>query len=267
MKKTMNAAPARIGIILLVVTLALSSGCVNKILLPDSGGDTGGPSPLSEFTLTTTSSPTAEILPIAPTAVSTPVGMITPSGNLDVNELDPTPYFTPDLYALPYRDHGNWTTIDPARVIRAAQFRQKIVLRSNTSVFRVNVTKGPLVVDLAFNPVFPDPDQTSMVGGMGEESGEKTYGVSVTSFVHSNAEVSIFDETSGGEPVAMDGYRGVYSNDPGKRITVYREGPHIITLSGNYVDVVMFITTGSAPEITPVPTPEAYDEWDESEEW
>lgn len=247
--------------------MSVSAGCVGKILNTINNDDGEQEVLSSDPTAPDTSIASGNIPPAPVQPARTSGFMASQSGSLEVTTLDPEPYVTPDPYALPYRDHGKWTTTDPARVVRAAQFRQKIVLRSNTSVFHVNVTKGPLVVALAFNPVFPDPDQTTMVGGMDEESGEKIYGVGMTSFVHSNAEVSIFDEISGGEPIAVDGYRGVYSDDPGKRITVYREGPHIITLSGNYVDVVMFITTGSAPEITPVPTLEVYDELDEYEEW
>ncbi len=180
--------------------------------------------------------------------------MKSPGDSLEVKNLDPGPYVTQDPYRLPYRNLHNHTTTHPGRVVRVSQFSQKVVLRSSTTVFHVNVTQGPLIVDLKFDPIFSDPDQTDMAVG-------------IASFIHPNAEVSIYDDKAHGEPIARDGYGGIYSDNLEKRVTVYREGPHIITLSGNFVDVEVFITTGSAPEITDVSTLDRYDEWDEYEDW
>ncbi|MDO9036136.1 MAG: hypothetical protein Q7U51_13175 [Methanoregula sp.] len=226
-------------LLILLAAMTFSSGCI-KYLPTSNAGDTVVPPRSQESALTNTSSPMAKVPHMVSPVVSSPVKVTTPADYFRVNEIDPKPYITPDPYALPYRDHGNWTIGEQNRVQKVPQFTKKVVLRSNSTAFLINVTKGPLVVDLTYSPRFPNPDKTSTKG--------------TNSFVFSNAEVIVFDEISNAT-VAKEGYGGIYSTDLHKKITVYREGPYVIAIRGNFIDVTMVIITGSAQKpVTTVPT-------------
>jgi hypothetical protein len=268
MNENMNTALARAGIILALLLLVLSAGCIRHLPL-GSGADTvtpeatplPSPAPSASSPGTGISNQTA--VPNVSVAVSpAPV-------TIRLAEVDPGPYVTPDPYGIPYRDHGNWSTGEPDRIPRIPEFTKQIILRSNTTAFHLNVTRGPLVIDLTYHPRFSNPDQTtldSLVAGDSETSGStetssdgRNYGVAMNSFVFSNAEISVIDEISGAT-VEKEGFGGIYSTDLEKRMTVYREGPFIITLKGDNIDVTMAIITGSAREVeTPAPTPEMND--------
>ena len=68
--------------------------------------------------------------------------------------------------------------------------------------------------------------------------------------------------------IAEDGYNRGYSSEETKTIMVYREGIHYLTIEGEFATIDYSIKTGDpAPEMTPTPVPEYYeDEWFEGEE-
>jgi len=247
MKNKTNIVLFKLSIVFFVAIFVATAGCVRYF----SGGDKGTQVVSSESSLTETLSTPGNDPSRSSPEVALPAETSTPIGHIKVEEVDPNPYITPDPYRLPYRSHGNWTTGEPIRVSRIPQFTKNIVLRSNSTAFQLNVTEGPLVIDLTYKPVFSDPDRTSMgnVNSGDDENSE----VVTNSFVYSNAEVSVIDEISG-KTVAKDGYNGVYSIDTDKKITIYSEGSYVIAISGNFIDVDMAIITGSAPVGTTVPT-------------
>jgi hypothetical protein len=233
-----------------------SAGCIKQVQHYTSGYN-GSQTESSGSRLIPALSPTADIPVSAAPAVPSESGALPYRENFRVEEVDPIVYITPDPYRLPYREHGSWTTREPDRVPKIPQFTKKIILRSNSTAFRVNVTKGPLVIDLTYCPLHPNPDNTHAGSKKSEETGDtEDYGVSTNSFVFSNAEITVIDEIAGGAPVAKEGYNGIYSSDLYKQITVYREGSFVITLTGNFIDVDMAIITGSAREIDLVPATE-----------
>ena len=277
MKNGLNTTLKKTGIIFLLLLLVLSSGCI-KSLLADKGEDKGSPTLPPEPGVNRSSSgniPITASITVSPHAVVT-----TPPDYIEVAGVDPRPYVTSDPYAIPYRDHGNWSNEEPARISRIPQFTKTVILRSNATAFQVNVTRGPLVIDLTYSPLFSNPDQTKQKSDDSDSNDDSgsTENIAITdgrdnfddswsrsgyisnsavatnSFVSSNAEVSVLNEISNGT-VAQEGYGGIYSTDLHKQITIYREGPYIITLTGNFIDVNIAITTGSAREVvTPAPT-------------
>jgi hypothetical protein len=75
------------------------------------------------------------------------------------------------------------------------------------------------------------------------------------SFVYTCAEAVVIDTASNGT-VAQEGYGCTYGSTAKKTLKVYKEGSFIIVLSGQFMDVTMKITTGSAPlKATPTSTP------------
>lgn len=239
MKKKMNSTLARIGIVFLLIVFVSVTGCIKYLPIGTAGtNDTHAVS--QDPATTNTASPSGNVPSVNSTAVPSFIAT-TPPDNLDVADVDPYPYITPDPYRLPYRDHGNWTTGEVNRVPKIPQFTKEIILRSNSTAFRVNVTKGPLVVNLTFSPQFIDPDHTSLDG--------------TNSFVSSNAEVTVYDAITH-ITVGKEGYNGIYSSDADKKITIYRDGSFIITLTGNFIDVKLAISTGSVPEPAQIPVSE-----------
>jgi hypothetical protein len=275
----MNAVLTRIWIIFLILIFVSSAGCIRHLPIGNTG-DTEAQAVPSVLPTTIATSPPGPGSSNQSPGVSPPVVVTTPPYYLNVETVDPGPYVTPDPYRIPYRDHGNWTTGEPDRVPRIPQFTKKVSLRSNSTAFQVNVTKGPLVIDLTYQPEFSNPDNTNLGstdkglpsscnfedGGSDCSDNSGTSGgdsvsvnseentVAMNSFVFSKAEVRVFDKNAGGAPIATEGYGGVYSSDLHKQITIYREGSYIITISGNFIDVNMAIITGSA-QVPATPAP------------
>ncbi|MDP3564310.1 MAG: hypothetical protein Q8R70_07440 [Methanoregula sp.] len=228
----MNMVFATIGIFLLVILLISTAGCVNKIL-PKEGGVQEMSGALIGLNPLNTSAPSLNPSSHGSLPVATPVGVPAPILTVSVNEVSPEPYITTDPYRLPYRDHGNWSTGEPIRVPKIPQFTKSYVLRSNSTAVRVNVTQAPLVIDLTFNPQWENPDHSRISGS--------------SSFVYSTALVTVHPEGSQAI-VEQNGYGKEYSTDKEKKITLYRVGTYIITLSGDFINVNLAITTGSAEE-------------------
>ena len=280
MKKRMKNFVQTVTILLILLILLASAGCINKIFPKETAteqnkeGETHSSSPYPADTPVTGDALTA----------GDPVVNGTPQPEkLEVEDASPFPYITPDPYRLPYRDHGNWTTIDANRVPRIPQFTKSYVLRTNSTAVRVNVTQAPLIINLTFSPVFTSPDQTGDTGKNypsgdddDEESDDESGGGGGGSsralsgsygFVYPSAEISVIDVLTN-ETVAKEGYGRIYSTDDEKKITLYRDGLYLITLEGDFMDVGMAITTGNAA-VKPVTTSQsaAASAWEGEERW
>ena len=276
----MNTAPVSIGIILLLLVLVSSAGCI-KQFQNYTGAINGTSSESSEFTVIDPISSQVGNPPGNSKGSSPSVAVTTPPGYIEVDEINPDPYVTFDPYRLPYRDLRNRSSDEPLRVVRIPQFMKKIVLRSNSTAFSVTVPQAPLVIDLTFSPLFESPDLTGPgltvdtsrkypphkgEGGSGEDDEDEEHRVlsGAFAFVYPQAEISIIDAITN-ETVAREGYGGIYSSDKNKKITLYHDGSFIVTLKGDFIDTTMVITTGSAAVKTtaPTPTPVSEDEWEE----
>lgn len=276
----MNTAPVSIGIIILLLVLVSSAGCI-KQFQNYTGGINGTPSESSEFTVIDPVSSQEGNPPGNSMGGSPSVAVTTPPGYIEVDEINPDPYVTSDPYRLPYRDLRNLSSSEPLRVVRIPQFMKKIVLRSNSTAFSVTVPQAPLVIDLTFSPLFESPDLTGPgltvdtsrkypphkgEGESGEEEEEEHRVLSgAFAFVYPQAEITVIDDITN-ETVAREGYGGIYSSDKNKKITLYHDGSYIVTLKGDFIDTDLKITTGSAVVRTPVVTPTntiSEDEWEE----
>jgi hypothetical protein len=178
-----------------------------------------------------------------------PTSEPSPTVTFVVEEVSAIPYVTQNPYLLPYRDHGNWSTVEALRIEKIPQYSKSFVLRSNVTAVRVLVPQAPLVIDLTFNPCWSNPDQTTGASG---------------SFVHSKALVTVHKENSSAI-LEQEGYGSEYSTDKEKRITLYREGTFIITLSGDFMDVKMEVTSGAGADkpLVTVPVTNPFDGEDE----
>jgi len=265
-----------LGIVFLVVLLLGSAGCVKQVQTAISGDS--GPEATSPL-----SGPSVPIAPsegISDSTIPAPAPTIvtpTPLPHFRVEEVDPYPYITPDPYRLPYRDFSNRTGNVSDKSGRRPQFSRTFVLRSNATALQVNVTKGPLIIDLVFSPLFDIPDQTGDTGSSypseDEEDSEETSqgedssgGLSGSkSFVYSNAEVLVIN-THTNETSATEGYGGIYSSDKTKTLKIYKEGPYTITLTGNFIDVLIAITT-SSQELPATAAPRSNIQYADEEDW
>jgi hypothetical protein len=281
MRKYMNTAPVSIGIILLLLVLVCSAGCIKQIQ-NYTGGINGTQSESSEFTVIDPVSSQAGDPPGNSMGGSSSVAVTTPPGYIEVNEINPEPYVTSDPYKLPYRDLRNLSSGEPQRVVRIPQFMKKIVLRSNSTAFSVTVPQAPLIIDLTFSPLFESPDLTGPdltvdtsrkypphkgEGGSEDEDEDEEHRElsGAYAFVYPQAEISIIDATTN-ETVAREGYGGIYSSDKKKKIMLYHAGSYIVTLKGDFIDSDLKITTGSAVVRTTIVTPSntiSEDEWEE----
>ena len=104
----------------------------------------------------------------------------------------------------------------------------------------LNITKGPFAISYTVHP-------------------------NVTNPLLVWAKITVSDPWQ--QVIAEDGYNRGYSSEETKTITVYREGIHYLTIEGEFATIDYSIKTGDpAPEITPAPAPEYYeDEWFEGE--
>jgi len=253
------------GIILLLVLFVFSTGCINSVqtVLSEKEADAGMGSPSGyenfpgmDLPADPSGSGALDRVPVTATP--------SPARTLVVKEVSPDPYVTSDPYRLPYRDHGTWSTVDIARIPRIPEYSKEFILRSNTTAIRVDVAEGPLVLDLTFSPLFDKPDQTADTGSSypsedaDDEEEEDSGGASgggtglrtgPASFVYPYGEVTVIDIVTNAT-VAKEGYGCTYSSDKGKTMKVYKDGSFIVTLSGQFIDIKIKITTGSAPVVT-----------------
>ncbi|NMB78858.1 MAG: hypothetical protein GYA23_07155 [Methanomicrobiales archaeon] len=231
MEKRVTITKGITGLVLLLLLLSLASaGCVRSAQKMLDGDE-----PAAIYSSTgDLSDPKTSFAgaPVSPSQLS-PAGTNphTADSGLAAEVVSAYPYVTPDPYRLPYRDHGNWSTTEPVRVPKTPQFTRSFKLRSNSTAVKINVTQAPLIIGLAFTPQWTDPDHTATDG--------------VNSFVYSKAVVSVYHDGSGAA-IARDGFGNGYSSDLEKTIRIYREGTYVITLTGDFIDVTMSVTTGTA---------------------
>lgn len=238
----MNSVMVVTGILCMLLLVTLSSGCINMLLSKDPSLEQTGDAGSSSLMTNPVESSVSQGL-----VTSTPSSVVSRTAvPAVVDEVSPHPYVTPDPYRLPYRDHGNWTTGEPVRVLKNPEFSKKYVLRSNSTAVRVNVSQAPLVIDLTFNPQWTSPDHTGIGGGVAEDGSVST-GTSVNSFVYSKAVVTVHHEGSSAV-VEQDGFGDGFSTALEKKITIYREGTYVILLTGDFMDISMAITTGAGAE-------------------
>ena len=271
MRGNMNITLVCIGIIFLLVISVSSAGCI-KYIQNKSSNENG--------TQTVSGVPKTQLPPgdILGGNLTNMSGSVTPQpGSIEVDEVDPGPYVTPDLYRLPYRDLGNMTSGGPFRVTRIPQSAKHIVLRSNSTAFSLVAVQAPIVIDFIFSPNFDNPDQTGDTSRSYPPKGKNAGGEvdwantrilsGSYAFVYPNAEISVIDALTN-ETVAKEGYAGIYSSEKMKRVTLYRDGSYIVTLAGDYVTADMRISTGSAPvKTTPVPPSPTMSGGEDEEDW
>ena len=265
-----------LGIVFFVVLFMGSAGCVKQVQTAISGDsipEAASPVSVPSETIAPPGGISENTMPAPAPVTVTP----TPLPRFRVDDVDPYPYITPDPYRLPYRDFSNLTGNVSENKGRTPQFSRTVVLRSNATAFQVNVTRGPFVIDLTFKPLFEIPDQTGDTGSSypskdkedseeTSDSGGSSGGLSGSkSFVYSNAEV-LFINTHTNETVAAEGYGGIYSSGTEKTVRIYKEGPYIIVLTGNFIDVNIAITTSSL-ELPATPAPYSNTQYTEEGDW
>lgn len=236
MKIRVNIVLPVFFLLILFLAIIVSAGCITKMLpksesslSPLESGDNGIPA----------GSP-------APAAVVPEMTGSPAPAPAVISVINPAPYITPDPYRLPYRDHGNYSAIERVRVPKVPEFSGKYSLRSNTTAISVNVSQAPFIINLTFSPLWDSPDHTSSApskNGDGSVSGSG----GINSFVFSRAVVAVYPEGSL-VPVEREGYGNGYSVDTAKKITIYREGHYVITLTGDFMDVTVDVITGAAAE-------------------
>lgn len=238
------------ALVFLLPMVIFSSGCINAVPAMLGWSDTEGVPPYED-----------EYVPFMDAAPLNyelggetgypPIPEPSPIATLAVEEVSAIPYVTQDPYRLPYRDHGNRSTVDAVRIKKIPQYSKSFVLRSNATAVKVQVPRAPLVIDLTFSPRWDSPDQTTGASG---------------SFVYSKALVTVHRENSSAI-LEQEGYGSEYSTGKEKRITLYREGTFIITLSGDFMDVKMEVTSGEGAPVPPAsaipvsPVPEEDEYW------
>jgi len=147
------------------------------------------------------------------------------------------PELTPDPYPAQHALAFNAMT-DPARYVRAPEFKKTYVLRGNSTGLVVNATslKGPLWISFDIKPLYDclnDPD--SCKGTLGKSISRPYFALTV----RDNETRAI---------VAEDGYGREFSSQKENRtMKIYHEGRYHLTLTGESVDVTLYIATGNAP--------------------
>jgi len=224
--------------VLVLLMVVLSSGCINSVQAMLSGSGTNGGLPYEDDYPSGIPLVPGPDGPAGAAAALTPAP--SPAATLVVEEVSPDPYVTTDPYRFPYRDHGNWSTVEALRIEKIPQYSKSFVLRSNSTAVRVDAPEAPVVIDLVFSPLYDNPDQTTGASG---------------SYIHSKALVTVHQENSSAI-VEQDGFGCGYSTAKEKKITLYREGTFVIALSGDFMDVKMEVTSGAGADKPPVTVPD-----------
>ncbi|MDD1691025.1 MAG: hypothetical protein LUQ66_10230 [Methanoregula sp.] len=166
----------------------------------------------------------------------------TPAGTHSISQIpdlatDALPELTPDPYPAQHALQFN-TTTDPSRYVRAPEFKRTYVLRGNSTGLVVNATslKGPLWISFDVKPLYDCLENPESCRG------DKTKSVNRPYFT-----ITVRDNRTR-EIVAEDGYAREYSSQKDNRtMKIYGEGRYHITMTGESVDVTLYIATGNAP--------------------
>ncbi|MFZ0005312.1 MAG: hypothetical protein WCA60_03580 [Methanoregula sp.] len=258
-KRKAPAGCLPLGLFLLIVLMAGSTGCIKIAQNAISGGSaTGNISITPVVTAIPNTSPS--VIPQS-NLTADPGVFMTPAMSDIVTEV--TPDVTPDPYVFPNATKINETPLQPAFQYLRPQFTKTYTLTGNAVGLLVNVAQGPLYVVYMVNPKFDclaDPDSCR--------------GTILVPVNNPYMSITIRDNQTN-EIVAEDGYGRQYSSDighyeisttgytttsvngqttvsttslPGPRfIPVYSSGQFQITIQGNYLDVTVAIVTGTAP--------------------
>jgi len=155
---------------------------------------------------------------------------------------DALPELTPDPYPVQHATRIN-TTAEPCRHVRIADFKKTYVLRGNATGLVINATvlKGPLWISFDVEPLYDCLENPESCRGDLAKSVSRPY---FTLTVRNNQTREI---------VAEDGYGREYSMQKTNRTTkIYGEGWYHLTLTGNSVDVILSVSTGTVPAISTV---------------
>ncbi len=227
----------RILVIILTALLIISSscGCVRLVQKSVPVSDAANARNLSANTGRTPDMEQQQltgkmtITATAARAKQTVIPILTPAL---VSETDPI--LPEDSYPIQHASRIS-AADNTARLLRIPEFVRTYTLRGNATGLLVNVTKGPLIIGFAINPVYDcieDPD--SCRGTLNSVS--RPY---CTITVRDNETRVV---------VVQDGYAREYSSQNSDRsITVFGEGRYHVTNEGNFLEVTLSITTGSSP--------------------
>jgi polyisoprenoid-binding protein YceI len=149
------------------------------------------------------------------------------------------PILPVDPYPVPVYVRANATPV-PAPLV--PEFTRKYSLRGNATGLTVNVTKGPLLVSFDITPLYDCLDKPeSCRGSMAKSINRPYFTLTVRNLTTQ-------------EIVAEDGYAREYSSEKTNRtVKIFGEGHYHLTLTGNYLDVTLSVTTGDSPR-APVKT-------------
>ncbi len=149
------------------------------------------------------------------------------------------PILPADPYPVPVYVRASAT---PAPAPLVPEFTRKYSLRGNATGLTVNVTKGPLLVSYDIKPLYDCLDKPESCRGSMAKSINRPYFI-----------LTVRNLTTQ-EIVAEDGYAREYSSEKTNRtVKIFGEGRYHLTLTGNYLDVTLSITTGDSPRTVATP--------------
>lgn len=216
-------------LILLILAVTLSSGCL-KIMQQSGSGANPGSSALVQDTLKKSDSPHPQ-KNVSPSQLT-----ITKPTSPDL-VMSALPELTPDPYPIQHAMQIN-ASAEPLRHMRLAEFKQTYVLRGNSTGLIINATKleGPLWIYFEVKPLYDCIENPDSCRGETGKSISRPY---LTITVRDNQTRAI---------IAEDGYGREFSSQKENRtIKIYGEGRYHLTLTGDSVDVTLAVATGAIP--------------------
>ena len=224
-----NRAGCVIILVLLLVAAAAAPGCLVLMQQPTGEGSHAGVSAPPSDQRQDYPVPSPTVQPVKP-PVPQPQKTIAPPPRV----ADALPILTPDPYPLPHHVLPNAS--QPALSPLVPEYTRKYTLRGNATGLTVNVTKGPLLITYDINPLSDCLDQPESCRGTLVKSVNRPYFT-----------LTVRNLTSK-EIVAEDGYAREFSSEKTSRtVKIFSEGEYHLTLTGNYLDVTIAITTGDSP--------------------
>lgn len=224
-------------LLLLIFIAAGTPGCL-KLVQQQSGDEH---SPGSEPLPTRQSSGPGNTSPAFSATLSPSISQASLSPGVVSDAL---PELTPDPYPVQHATRIN-TTAEPSLHVRSADFKKTYVLRGNATGLIINATvlKGPLWISFDVEPLYDCLNPESCRGNLAKSVSRPYFTLTVRN-----------NQTR--EIVAEDGYGREYSMQKTNRtIKIYGEGWYHLTLTGNSVDILLSVSTGTAPAISAVQAP------------
>lgn len=235
-KQNAGSGREKTGCILFLIFLVFifvgASGCIKLMQQSTGSANTQTLEALQSDSVKTVAI-AAPITPAQKNPPAQPTLYVTPTTSSLVT--DAAPILPPDLYPLLHGTRIN-ATRENTLLNRPAEFTKTYTLRGNATGMIVNVVKGPLILSFDVNPMYDcleNPDSCR---------GDKTKSVNRPYFT-----ITVRDNQTR-EIVAEDGYAREYSSQKNNRtIKIFGEGQYHLTLTGNFLDVILSIITGSSP--------------------